>query len=218
MSEFRGNGQWVAATPEDFRIELLWEPRFGRHTYVRSEQPNAASFEKVASIRHLLEVEQYAVTDVALMFGVSRQRIDQYAEKYGMRPPRRMNGGCFGYRVWNDERNCFEPVRRLLIERRQRAAEWQKQRALRPTRSARREEVVAAIRELAGELGRAPSLSEVKARVTGRSRLSTGAWLGRVWFDDIRRIPNYGSRATAEAYAAAGVSPPRRGGWRKHRQ
>ena len=69
-----------------------------------------------ASLRILLDDEQYAMTDVALMFGVSRERLRQLVARYGMAVP--LTGrGLKSVRIWDDSAHRFQPVARGVLKR-----------------------------------------------------------------------------------------------------
>ncbi len=60
----------------------------------------------VASLDLLLNDEKYTLSDVALMFGLSRERIRQYRNKHRIAS----QGHQKIIRVWDDTRNRFVPV------------------------------------------------------------------------------------------------------------
>ena len=94
--------------------------------YRDSHDPNAntglAQLDGFApSLWLLVQVEQYALKDIAMMFGVSAERIRQLCDKLGIEVPEYPRG-MYAYRVWDDSRNRFVPVQRgkHLAEREER--------------------------------------------------------------------------------------------------
>lgn len=173
--------------------------------------------ELVASLRLLMEVQEYSATDVGLMFGRSRERVRQWCAEYGVEQ-RGLRRGT-NTRRWNDEQNCFEPVpgggiRRERIEVRRR------------NRGQEREEFVAARRAFAIEtvgalqkrLGRTPTLMEIGAELFGKDReiVHIGALLVGWW------KPVRGTRESAGTLQhfreTVGIGRGSRGGpWRNRR-
>lgn len=61
------------------------------------------------SLRLLIQRERYTLSDIALMFGVSTERIRQLAQRFGItRDKAGPSGGIT--RVWDDTAHCFYPV------------------------------------------------------------------------------------------------------------
>lgn len=70
------------------------------------------------SLDLLLHREQYTYTDIAMMFGVSRQRIEQLAER--MFPNRSRREGWLGMRslrVWDDNQHRFIPIPKGVLRK-----------------------------------------------------------------------------------------------------
>ena len=69
----------------------------------------------VESLRLLVQFEEYSLTDIGMMFGVSRERIRQLCIRYDIEVPH--HGVVSGptaqvQREWDDDQNRFVPVRR----------------------------------------------------------------------------------------------------------
>lgn len=98
------------------------------------------------SLRILLDDEQYAMTDVALMFGVSRERLRQLAGKFGLAAPN-TGRGLYSVRIWDDTAHRFRPVAKGVLHRQRPRS---KKRAVRQqVRAGYRAHVEAALRALA---------------------------------------------------------------------
>ena len=62
------------------------------------------------SLRLLIEREKYTISDIALMFCASRERIRQLAVHFGLSTGQGKGGGLFATRVWDDADHRFYPV------------------------------------------------------------------------------------------------------------
>ncbi len=116
----------------------------------------------VDSLRLLLVDERYAAIDVALMFGVSRERIRQLCFTHGIKQPLRWKSGLHATRLWDDATNRFRPVenRILRLERlQQRRGERLRTRV--SARAARRRKIVEKIVSLSTSLNREPTWKEI---------------------------------------------------------
>jgi hypothetical protein len=160
------------------------------------------------SLRLLIEFEKYSQADVALMFGLSHQRIQQLCEKYGVATSG--GRGLQAVRVWDDALNRFLPVGKAEFRRGLEIKRMAERQAARQQRFAnRRNETAMRVRELGVELGRAPTLSEVATRIGLKHTPSTaGGMLQHYW--GIQRGASF-SDVTREVYAAAGFSVRGRG-------
>lgn len=165
-----------------------------------------------ASLRLLLDSERYSLTDIGMMFGVSRERVRQLCARMGLGIGGEWRG-LNHIRVWDDRANRFRPQSRGAFNKKvarsqadQRSVE-RKRKSI-ESRAAQRAEVVAHARRLVVELGRAPTMYEVACSVYGRAigNRAGGSlylalrWTGRSTFKsgDITRI-------TGEICAAAGI-------------
>lgn len=101
--------------------------RFNRGYFERL-RGSAATVKDVPELLESIAVlfsQGYALEDVALMFGVSRERVRQWANRHGIIRP-------FSWtpqRAWSDEHNCFMPgvsVRTVQQQRRAEAYEQKK--------------------------------------------------------------------------------------------
>lgn len=119
----------------------------------------------VEGFREALETEYlmgYSLSDIAMMYGLSRERVRQWFEAHDIWHEEERAS----LRVWDDEMDCFVPVstddylervRKIEKQRRAEARAWELEEKRR--RSAQ------AVRELDGELGRPPTLEEVAEKV-----------------------------------------------------
>lgn len=117
--------------------------------------PRHADPDFVPSLRLLVERERYSITDIALMFGVSRERVRQWCARHGIDNPNGWRVGLNCIRMWDDDANCFVAVpisdlRRVEAERRR----ISRKAALAARRAKRRESAIAAVRALYEKLGR----------------------------------------------------------------
>lgn len=122
------------------------------------------------SLRLLIAHHGYTVTDVAPMFGVCRELVRQWCERFGIVRP---YGRAVCHRVWDDTRNEFLPWTGRMRQRRKVVAHRAERRKIREDRAVRQREKQAMIRQqiaaLWARLGRVPSLLECAAEVYGRS-------------------------------------------------
>lgn len=122
----------------------------------------------VESVRILLIEERYAATDVALMFGVSRERIRQLIVRAGIEVPDYPRG-LRARRVWDDEANRFRPVPLGEIREVERAERWAERRLIRErVREGYRAHVIAALTAFARSVDRPVTASEAWYAVSGR--------------------------------------------------
>ena len=120
------------------------------------------------SLRLLLEREQYAPIDIAPMFGVSRERIRQLCERFGLRSVEAKRRGLMALRVWDDAANQFRPVSRgdLRAENHRRAVQIRRA-AVDGRIAARQAQIVVVAHALRAQRGRAPSLRDVWIAIGG---------------------------------------------------
>lgn len=143
------------------------------------------------SLRLLLEEQRYSITDVGMMFGISRERVRQWAVKFGIQQNgyHRHNHS----RVWDDERNTFRPVLAPEYHATMKAIPRQRKRQERIARhEAARARIVAVLKACAERLGRTPTVIEAWEAVSGTHRdtwpvslhqgyaagMLTGLWVG----------------------------------------
>ena len=165
------------------------------------------------SLRLLVYAERYATEDIGMMFGVSRQRVDQWLEARGIvHPDPPYQRGSLMVRVWDDVACRFRPVRRRLVEAERRVRDRVEREAAREARRrvARSRMVVVAVR-LRVELQREPTNRELYEAITGRVPAVNGAALMLACLWDARRTRSYRERIT-EFRAAAGLVGRGRGG------
>jgi len=122
------------------------------------------------SLQLLVERERYSLTDIGLMFGVSRERVRQWLEKYGLsHPDAAHERGLMCVRIWDDEAMRFRPSLKRVVNSNRRRAQREAKRARRNALQAeRRRKVVEATNLLRATLGRDPSLEEMANAVWGR--------------------------------------------------
>jgi hypothetical protein len=134
------------------------------------------------SLRILLVEERYTASDVALMFGVTRERVRQWAKRLGI---------ALGYgpvkRIWVDEENRFRPVpshvRDQILAGYRRENRTSERRA---TIAARQAHIRAACNSLRSRLGRDPTARELAEATFGKPMGQNSAapflivaWYGR---------------------------------------
>src|SRR5690348_2321471 len=61
----------------------------------------------VPSLKMLIEEQEYSISDVGLMFGVSRERVRQWCVRFGIQQRGRNRGK--NTRQWNEDKMQFEP-------------------------------------------------------------------------------------------------------------
>ena len=158
------------------------------------------------SVALLVKSERYSLTDVALMFGVTLERMRQLCKKLGIEQP----GGSVGLlavRIWDDEANRFRAVGRGELSARPIRARVEARRvSRRQHRQAVRMNVTATIHDLHTELGRVPTIGEVGAKLwPGVPSGQAGARLAARWYPSAAR-PAY-KAIFREIYASAGLVP-----------
>lgn len=146
----------------------------------------------------LLLLQGYGLTDIGVMFGVSRERVRQIANKLDIP---RTHGTK--HRVWDESLGRFRAYERREWAEYQRLQKKAKRRRLyRDRRERERGKQVDAVRALHKGLGRTPTVGEVARRCgTQTMRLYVA------WGYNARRpsvTPKVASRAL---YAAAGLKP-----------
>ena len=196
---------WSAADREACRAEhaICFNAHKLRH-FGTVEIPISRIPGMLDSLNALLELG-YSFTDVGVMFGVSRQRVAQWRDKYHLGGT---DGRGPGYRTWDDARNRFVAIsRREVLAQARTLLESRREREARERRETERGRHVEALRRLARTLGRSPTLSEV-ADDLGYAGIAQGA--ARYW----RGVNGARTHAemTAEMYRAAGLRKYKPGG------
>lgn len=115
------------------------------------------------SLRLLVERERYSYKDIALMFGVSFQCVQQWCNARSIHhPDRALSRGMNAYRVWDDSRHCFAPVSRAAVTAKRKSAGRARRWAARADRRANRQfAIVRRLVALSARLGREPSWLEM---------------------------------------------------------
>ena len=144
----------------------------------------------------LLINEGYGLTDIAMMFGISRERVRQRAEQLGIAYTRGTKP-----RVWDDQLGRFRF--------REPAEQWADRQLLRRVKfehrlGARRAAQVTALRALHAKLGRTPTLGEVADRC-GLYQTALYVTWGYTPVQKLCRAT--AAQASAALYAAAGLVP-----------
>lgn len=182
---------------------------FAMNNRKRSMMRRASDPEFVPSLRLLIERERYSLTDVGMMFGVSRERARQWCKQYGITPlDSRTAVGLMGVvRIWDDEANRFVPVRKQVAREYKRTLRRQEQLDV---RAAKRQAIVERVITLRRTLGRDPTVQEIAEIVAGRMSCSgeCGACLRGAWGGNM----SYAAAVSA-IRKAAGIQPRPRG-WR----
>ncbi len=132
----------------------------------------------IGSIEILHDTCGYGLTDIGAMFGLSRERIRQYFQKYNLQ---RNEARRAMYRVWNDERNCFltvsnEDLEGILIEK----SREERLIKRRENHAKRRGSQVHAIQDFAEKNGRVPTVREL-GRILGYKGGSSQTSIAHLW-------------------------------------
>jgi hypothetical protein len=138
------------------------------------------------SLRLLIEREQYSMHDIAMMFGVSRERIRQIANLMAVPHPGPGKVGLMALRVWDDDAHCFRPILRGELRRQRRRERVARRRQEHLARvNARRRALIATVQDLRRVLGRDPTYSEIAERVfpgePAKHGVQACAWLLGKW-------------------------------------
>jgi hypothetical protein len=129
-----------------------------------------------ASLMELLDRQQYTLADVGVMFGLSRERIRQYAVRYGIATH---FGGLNAVRVWDDTLHQFRPVSRGHWQKIQKGHRTDRARQQRQAeREARRAMMVVCFTTEATRLGRPLTVVEMTRAWYGVNR-NTGCLVGQ---------------------------------------
>lgn len=157
-----------------------------------------------ASLRLLIEREQYSLTDIAAMYGVSRERIRQLCARFAIASP--SLPGLHAMRVWDDQHHRFIPVPRAAYQHGVAVADVRTRREQRHARrQARQQRVVDTYQHLCTTLHRTPTLAEWATAVCGGPLQRNES--GR------RLIAAFHPRSKLrDLYAAAHATPRQRGG------
>lgn len=183
-----------------------------------SESPLLRHPEFVPSLRVLVEREQYADCDIGPMFGVSRERVRQWRNQYGITRDDRGGRGLNAVRVWDDQINRFRPVRRGVVIAEGKARRRSEKSASRVQRLQRQQARIIGIAiGLQAALGRTPTLREIACAVVGRevSMSASGAILTGRW-ESSKRPTRDRYRELTAALRAAGIGVRRPGRLRHH--
>jgi hypothetical protein len=216
-------GDAVTWAPEAFGLVALAEPKRPKLPKPRRRPSYNPSGCKVGiaslpgfaeSLRLLLVEEEYTLEDVGQMFGVSRERIRQIANREGFHAK---YGGMTCVRIWQDDEHRFRPVHKGVIKRvAQYECTTKRKQGIAEKYQARWAEAVAELKDLARQLERTPTLHEL-ARRLGLGR-NTGLLTAHLW-----TTPRKGaSRSLAFLYENAGLTIRGKGGtghrFKKQRQ
>lgn len=170
------------------------------------------------SLRLLICREQYSLTDVGLMFGVSRERVRQWCRRHGIEHPE-TNGtrrGLYAVRIWDDTTHTFRPIqKRLVVAAARRRAADQRRYRYETARAAqiadRWHAAEAAVANLRWELSREPTLGEISDRLIGTTNVAPLiSWLGGRTDRAGRESGDY-TRIVAELVRRTGLVPRRPG-------
>ncbi|KKL59408.1 hypothetical protein LCGC14_2215670, partial [marine sediment metagenome] len=135
----------------------------------------------------------YGLTDIGMMFGVSRERVRQIAMRQG-----RKTAGSLP-RVWDDKLNRFRVITRKERDTRRRLIRRAlHHRTVRQRREVRRVHELTTLKALAKQLGRVPVFQEL---VTAVGKSVAGISLD--WGKDRKKPGGYGV-AMARLYRTAG--------------
>lgn len=221
-----GGGATEKSTVAQFTPVLACRTTDGPTTVSRTRgEPSRASHpEFLPSLRLLVCRERYSLTDIGLMFGVSRERVRQWCVKYRIEHPDSGQGnssrGLHAIRLWNDAKHCFEPVSRGGYNDAQATTKRQAKKALwRAGKLAQQEALIAVARQLHASTGQ-PIFTRVLAEVYfGRkfTRNACGPALCALW-QCAGTTTKLRWRAMRQALTDAGVPVQKQGGNRtRHR-
>lgn len=136
------------------------------------------------SLQSLAE-QGYALEDIGLMFGVTRERVRQWMVRAGVTQrtvSRGTSRGTGHRRVWDDLHNQFVPAQSLEKTRRERAYRRQQRQAQRrQALERRRQTMVECLKSLAADLRRTPTLAEFTLRYGGRGGTQAGQYISSWW-------------------------------------
>lgn len=155
----------------------------GRKRGFVSPQRRTADSDFLPSLRLLVCRERYSLTDIGMMFGVSRERVRQWLRQHHIEHPDARDGklrgvtGLHCVRVWDDALHRFVPVQKRALNA-VRADLGRRKRVLR--RAERRAHMVACALRLKAELGRDPHGPEI-ARVLGSGQQQPWPFLLGMW-------------------------------------
>jgi hypothetical protein len=165
----------------------------------------------VPSLRRLVDMG-YGHTDIGLMFGLSRERIRQWCDRFGIAHPNPSGKGSLP-RFWCDEHSRFESVdpkelnaaQRRVRARARRLGWWAQKEQTRARQ-------VEALRALHASLGHSPTLLEMDAAGLWRTNI-VSAWLSRYGVRRIQAGRSGGlyTLAVARLFRVAGLTPRERG-------
>lgn len=122
------------------------------------------------SLRLLVNFEQYSLTDIGMMFGVSRERVRQLCARFRIPVPPRVpvSGKTAGVRrVWDDEAHRFLPVRSTALMDRE-LARLMRRDVRAEVRAGYRAHIAEAGRTLAARIGRPITAREWWVEASGR--------------------------------------------------
>ena len=167
------------------------------------------------SLRLLIESHQYSLTDVAMMFNVSRERIRQLCARYRVQyQPYSSATGLNAMRIWDDTDNQFRPFQLKLV-RETIHSETQAQRLYdrQHTITQRRIAISECYHTLRRELGTEPTVQQWVERLRGKptKQLAAGPFLVNHWGLDGGPV-----RGTLARIRHTIGAPPGKPGGRKH--
>lgn len=140
----------------------------------------------------------YSLTDIACTWGVTRERVRQWFEKYGLE----RHEEAASVRVWDDDLACFYPVSHPEYQRR-RAAAIQRHR-----KHAKIAADIALVRRLAKKMGRPPAVADLTEEVYGDRNVPASGIAAR-WGWGRNADCTY-AEAMDRLYDAAGIERPTR--------
>lgn len=172
-----------------------------RKLFDESGAPSVAALPGfIESLRSLLE-QGYTFTDVAIVYGVSRQRAQQWAKQLDLYDAR--FDGVTPRRVWDDAKGQFVPVTGTTYRLMRQAVRTAKRRAVvEASRAARRAQDTETLRLLAVDLDRVPTLLELGEEM-GFPPAQAAARLAVAWREPGDARPY--ADALARLYRAAGL-------------
>ena len=177
-------------------MKLLQREQTEIRAFNRSFWVGGISPMKDCDVVALIRDHDYCCTDIALMYGLSCERIRQIASRNGLRTRGSLP------RLWDSSQSRFRAMTReewQTRKRLQRKAQTYRRRHER--HESERQRHVAAARQLAKELGRVPTTREVAAAVGEPITCIMQSW----GYQSRKTGQQTGRKATEALYRAAGL-------------
>lgn len=194
------------------QLRTLKSPAFRRRMKQIGANNTArtADADFVPSLRLLVCRERYCFGDIAMMFGVTTERVRQWCARYDIEHPDGQHlRGLNMVRVWDDAANRFEPMRYDTVRRDKSARRHAGKEA---SLARRRSEMLKTIIELKARLGYDPTHGEMLRAIRGpRAAVKGAAAKLASMYDTKKRVTREKYRTFVRALAGVGVYVRSRG-------